>query len=147
MILKKLNGKKFVKMFNHILDGFGNGCWIPKESFSEFKKNFYYFINNFYEDHYIDIIISLCHGEKYFYPLEPDISKILANGGSCIAGPDGEWVVSPVTDKEGLIIEIIDFNRVLEERQNFDAVGHYSRPDVTQLIVNRERQSILKFKS
>ena len=69
---------------------------------------------------------------------------VLANGGSCIAGPDGEWVVEPVLHKEGLIYHTIDFNRVLEERQNFDPVGHYSRPDVTQLSVNRERQSTIK---
>ena len=71
--------------------------------------------------------------------------KTLANGGSCIAGPDGEWITEPVLHKEGLIYETLDFNRVLEERQNFDPVGHYSRPDVTQLSVNRERQSTLKF--
>ncbi|AUP80205.1 carbon-nitrogen hydrolase family protein [Flavivirga eckloniae] len=71
---------------------------------------------------------------------------VLANGGSCIAGPDGEWVIEPVLDKEGLIIHTIDFNRVLEERQNFDPVGHYSRPDVTKLTVNRERQSTVAFK-
>ncbi len=70
--------------------------------------------------------------------------KVLENGGSCIAGPDGEWVVSPVVDKEGIIVATIDFNRVLEERQNFDVVGHYSRPDVTQLVVNRKRQSVIE---
>ncbi len=32
---------------------------------------------------------------------------------------------------------------VYEERQNFDPAGHYSRPDVVRLHVNRERQSIL----
>lgn len=69
--------------------------------------------------------------------------KMLANGGSCIAAPDGEWVVAPVTEKEGLIVSTIDFSRVLEERQNFDSVGHYSRPDVTKLYINRERQSVL----
>lgn len=68
---------------------------------------------------------------------------VLANGGSCIAGPDGEWLVEPVVGKEGLIIQTLDFNRVLEERQSFDVSGHYSRPDVTRLTVNRERQSIL----
>ena len=70
----------------------------------------------------------------------------LANGGSCIAGPDGEWIIEPVLHKEGLIIQSIDFNRVLEERQNFDPVGHYSRPDVTKLTVNRERQTTVEIK-
>ena len=69
----------------------------------------------------------------------------LANGGSCIAGPNGEWIVEPVLHKEGLIYRELDFNRVYEERQNFDPVGHYSRPDVTKLTVNRERQSTVKF--
>ena len=71
--------------------------------------------------------------------------EVLANGGSCIATPDGEWLVAPVINKEGLIIETLDFNRVLEERQNFDVVGHYSRPDVTKLNVNRERQSTVSY--
>ncbi|MEX0312596.1 MAG: carbon-nitrogen hydrolase family protein [Allomuricauda sp.] len=71
--------------------------------------------------------------------------KVLANGGSAIAGPDGEWIIEPVVDKEGLMYETLDFNRVYEERQNFDPVGHYSRPDVTKLTVNRERQSTVEF--
>ncbi|AUC82517.1 carbon-nitrogen hydrolase family protein [Lacinutrix sp. Bg11-31] len=75
-----------------------------------------------------------------------DCPDVLANGGSCIAGPDGEWIIEPVLHKEGLIIQEIDFNRVYEERQNFDPVGHYSRPDVTKLTVNRERQSTVEYK-
>jgi nitrilase len=71
--------------------------------------------------------------------------EVLTNGGSCIAGPDGEWIVPPIVNEEGVFVHEIDFNKVLEERQNFDPVGHYSRPDVTKLIVNRERQSIAKF--
>jgi nitrilase len=70
---------------------------------------------------------------------------ILANGGSCIAGPDGEWILEPVLNESGNIYATLDFNRVLEERQNFDPVGHYSRPDVTKLLVNRERQTTVQF--
>ena len=81
------------------------------------------------------------HLEKIF----EKAPKVLANGGSCIAGPNGEWIVEPVLNVEGNIYQTLDFNRVLEERQNFDPVGHYSRPDVTKLIVNRERQSTVEF--
>lgn len=69
--------------------------------------------------------------------------KILANGGSCIAGPDGEWIIPPATGTEELITATIDHQKVLEERQNFDPAGHYSRPDVTKLTINRERQSTI----
>jgi nitrilase len=68
----------------------------------------------------------------------------LANGGSCIAGPDGEWLIEPVLEEEMLIVTDLDHHRVREERQNFDPAGHYARPDVTQLTVNRQRQTTLK---
>ncbi len=72
--------------------------------------------------------------------------KIMGNGGSCLAGPDGKFIVSPLKNKEALIVAEIDYNIVLQERQNFDVAGHYSRPDITQLSVDRRRQSILKLK-
>ncbi len=69
---------------------------------------------------------------------------VLANGGSCIAGPDGDWIVEPVVGKERLIITTLDHKTIRGERQNFDPAGHYSRPDVTQLVLNRQRQNTLK---
>jgi len=87
-----------------------------------------------------------------FPKITPHLSAILenspdtlANGGSCIAGPDGKWIVEPFPDEEKLIVATIDHKRVREERQNFDPSGHYSRPDVTQLKVNRSRQSTVVF--
>ncbi len=69
----------------------------------------------------------------------------LANGGSCIAGPDGQWVIAPADAREQLLVATLDHTRVREERQNFDPAGHYSRPDVTRLNVNRQRQSLADF--
>lgn len=71
---------------------------------------------------------------------------VLANGGSAIAGPDGEWLVEPILNKEGVFCHTLWLDKVFAERQNFDPVGHYSRPDVTQLTLNRDRQSTLNIK-
>ena len=71
---------------------------------------------------------------------------LLANGASCVAAPDGTWLLEPQVGNEGVFVVEIDHQQVREERQNFDPVGHYSRPDVTQLHVNRERQNTAKFK-
>ncbi|MEM1214174.1 MAG: carbon-nitrogen hydrolase family protein [Bacteroidota bacterium] len=68
----------------------------------------------------------------------------ISDGGSCLAGPDGNWLVEPRTDEEFVQVVTIDYQTVLRERQNFDPAGHYSRPDVTQLHVNRERQGTLR---
>lgn len=71
--------------------------------------------------------------------------ETLYDGGSCIAGPDGRWVVEPVVGREKLITAEIDPRRVREERQNFDPAGHYARPDVLRLIVDRRRQTAAEF--
>ena len=68
----------------------------------------------------------------------------LANGGSCIAAPDGSWLLEPQLNKEKIFIEELSLNPIYEARQNFDPSGHYSRPDVTRLTLNRNRQSVLE---
>ena len=68
------------------------------------------------------------HGEELFY-----------DGGSCIAGPDGRWLVEPVVGKEALITAEIDLGRVREERENFDPSGHYARPELLGLSIDRRR--------
>jgi nitrilase len=69
----------------------------------------------------------------------------MANGGSCIAGPDGQWVLEPRTETEFLACAELELHRVYRERQNFDPAGHYSRPDVTRLEVDRRRQATVSF--
>lgn len=76
--------------------------------------------------------------------MQDNFEEIQADGGSCLAGPDGKWIVEPIIGEETLITTEISHQFVREERQNFDPAGHYGRPDVTRLVVNRGRQSLLE---
>jgi len=69
----------------------------------------------------------------------------LADGGSTIAAPNGRFVVEPVVGREALIVAELDHSLVRGERQNFDISGHYARPDVTRLVVDRRRQKVATF--
>ena len=60
--------------------------------------------------------------------------------------PDGHIMIEPQVGEEALYTAIIDHQKVFEEPQNFDAVGHYSRPDVLQLKLNRSRLNNVSIK-
>lgn len=81
----------------------------------------------------------------YADKIRESLNDMVANGGSCLAAPDGTWVLPPVVGVESLRFAELDPAFVRRERQNFDPTGHYSRPDVTQVKVNRTRQTLATF--
>ncbi|MFT5875260.1 MAG: nitrilase [Clostridium sp.] len=68
-----------------------------------------------------------------------EIAKLpdrVLTGGSCIVDPFGHYVKEPVWDTEEIIYVDIDMEQVPLSRMEFDATGHYSRPDVLELIIH-----------
>lgn len=72
-------------------------------------------------------------------PLRESEDAAFYDGGSAIANPDGTWLIEPVVGREELIVAELDLDRVREERQNFDPTGHYARPEILRLSVDRTR--------
>lgn len=70
-----------------------------------------------------------------------------ASGGSIIVAPDGSVLAAGDKHEECIIYADLDVDLVRRERQNFDPAGHYSRPDVLRLTVDRERREPATFLS
>jgi len=88
-------------------------------------------------------VVAPCHFQRASaYPDDFALRELIdgvdtiGRGGSAILAPDGSYLAGPLYDAEGILYAELDPARVLEERQRFDAVGHYSRPDVLGLTLN-----------
>lgn len=66
------------------------------------------------------------------------LPEIVCRGGSCVIDPYGHYVTEPVWDKEEIIYADLDMDKVPASRMEFDACGHYARPDVLKLEVKDE---------
>jgi nitrilase len=64
--------------------------------------------------------------------------EVMCRGGSAIISPLGEVLAGPLFDKEGMLFADLDLAEIGRSKFDFDVVGHYSRPDVFQLIVNEK---------
>lgn len=62
---------------------------------------------------------------------------LLLRGGSAIVGPDGEWIVEPVFDREQILFASLDPERRDAEAMALDVTGHYARPELLTLGLRR----------
>lgn len=69
----------------------------------------------------------------------------LINGGSVIVSPMGEVLAGPLVGEKGLLTAEIDTDELVRARYDFDVVGHYSRPDVFELVVDERARPGVRF--
>jgi len=71
----------------------------------------------------------------------------LIAGNSVIIGPLGDVLAGPLAHETGLITARIDLAELTRARYDFDAVGHYARPDVFTLTVDERAKNAVTFQS
>lgn len=74
-----------------------------------------------------------------------DADRPLIRGNSVIVGPLGEVLAGPLQGQAGLLVAQIDLDELVRARYDFDVVGHYARPDVFSLQVDRRAKSTVMF--
>ena len=80
---------------------------------------------------------------KAMYPADlPGITELdsqpeeMSRGGSVIISPLGKVLAGPLFGEEGILVADLDMSEIGRGKLDFDAVGHYARPDVFQLHID-----------
>jgi len=73
-----------------------------------------------------------------------EVGEWINEGDSAIVDPEGEFIAGPLNRQESLLYGEVDLAKVQEARRMLDVAGHYARPDVFQLTVNRDARRIIE---
>ncbi|MBL4871938.1 MAG: carbon-nitrogen hydrolase family protein [Rhodobacteraceae bacterium] len=77
--------------------------------------------------------------------LFPNKDEWVNPGDAVVYKPFGGIVAGPMHCEKGLLISDLDITEVQASRRKFDASGHYARPDIFKLAVNRTAMSPVTF--
>jgi nitrilase len=61
----------------------------------------------------------------------------LMRGGSAIVSPGGDYLAGPLWEEEDILYADLDLGQVVRAKHSLDVAGHYARPDVFELRINR----------
>lgn len=76
----------------------------------------------------------------------PADQDVVIRGGSCVVGPLGQLLAGPKYGEECIVTADLDRADLARAKFDFDAVGHYARPDVFRLEVDERPQKSVWFR-
>lgn len=88
-----------------------------------------------------DVPDPLIHHQELF----PNVDEWINPGDAVIFQPFGGPAAGPMHKEKGLLIADIDVSAARASRRKFDVAGHYARPVVFWLTVNKTPQSPIVF--
>ncbi len=74
----------------------------------------------------------------------PAAGAWLNPGDSVIVDPDGKLLAGPAHEEETILYAEVDVQKLRGARFQLDVAGHYARPDVFDLTVNREGRPLIR---
>lgn len=74
--------------------------------------------------------------EDFKNPVGDAPNTVISRGGSCIVDPFGRFLAGPDFSDETILLAELDRDQLPRAKFDFDAVGHYARPDIFRLLVD-----------
>lgn len=85
------------------------------------------------------------YGKDYRNVLPETADGVMIRGGSVIIGPLGEKIAGPVFNEKTILYAELDRATLIKSKMDFDPVGHYARPDVFSVVVDKEKKQAVKY--
>lgn len=90
-----------------------------------------------------DIPADFPHRKELF----PDLDAWYNPGDSVVVAPNGEIVAGPLKEEHGILFADCDPAKSAAMRRTLDVAGHYGRPDIFKLEVDRSVQTPIELSS